>query len=125
MIVPPICDCGQMAIYRLRSDHLYRRDYGPVWECAPCQAWVGCHPDGKPLGRLANASLRRAKQAAHAAFDPKWHAIQREEQCSKSRARGVAYKWLADHLGIDVRDCHIGMFDEVQCQRVVEICANV
>jgi len=101
------------AIYPHRPD-LYSLNF---YQCSPCGAYVGCHKtgDGKqPLGRLANAELRKAKSAAHAAFDPMWK--------DGKKKRGSAYAWLADNLGIDKRDCHIGMFDVETCRRVVEIC---
>ena len=96
------------------------------WQCAPCKAHVGCHKSGAvmrvgnrkvtsdgtvPLGRLANAQLRQAKSAAHAAFAPLWRAggMQRRE----------AYAWLADQLGITVANCHIGEFDIEGCRAVV------
>lgn len=99
----------------LRDKHFYR--------CAPCKAWVGCHPGTKtPLGRLANAELREWKSKAHAAFDPLWkRKIARGVK--KNEARGAGYAWLADQLGIKREDCHVGMFDTSTCQRVVEICA--
>lgn len=98
----------------------------PYWFCAPCKAWVGCH-DGtqRPLGRLADAELRRAKQAVHAAFDPLWEAKMRRDGCSKGRARGAGYKWLAEKLGIDRKRCHVGMFDVATCLRAVEICSAI
>lgn len=102
----------------------HRRDLWPkkFYLCKPCDAWVGCHPpasaegggqgDGTvPLGRLANAELRAAKQAAHAAFDPLWK--------SGLMRRRKAYGWLAKQLDIPVQECHIGMFDVPQCNRVV------
>ncbi len=89
------------------------------WRCKPCGAWCGCHPaapkgmgDGTvPLGRLANAELRRAKSAAHAAFDPLWRdgPLKRKE----------AYAWLAKTMGLSWAQCHIGEFDVEQCQAVV------
>lgn len=113
----PSCPyCGGNAVYRYTSSHLYGgRDFGPVWECAPCGAWVGCH-DGtsKPLGRLANADLRAAKIAAHAAFDPLWRG--------GSMTRPEAYTWLAKQLGIPRKKCHIGMFDEASCYLVAKVC---
>lgn len=120
----PICPyCGARSIFRESSAHLYRRDYGPVWECSPCQAWVGCHPNTTmPLGRLADASLRTAKKAAHAAFDRLWLAKIRKEGCRKHEARGAAYRWLSQQLNVPTDECHIGMFDEAQCARVVELC---
>lgn len=100
-----------------------------IWRCLPCGAYVGCHPrankkgrggqgDGAvPLGRLANAELRRAKMAAHAAFDPLWK--------SKSMRRKEAYAWLATQLGISVDNCHIGMFDVDGCNAVIQVCSSV
>lgn len=100
-----------MVIYPHRPD-LYSKLF---YQCAPCSAYVGCHPDtDKPLGRLANAELRRAKSAAHAAFDPLW------KQGPWSRKR--AYSWMAEQLGIATEECHIGYFDIEQCRRVVDVC---
>lgn len=107
---------GGEEIYPHRPD-LYQKKF---WRCRPCKAYVGCHKpnvgygDGtRPLGRLANAELRAAKSAAHAAFDPIWqNGIAR---------RGSAYAWLANKLGIQPKQCHIGEFDVEQCKRVVQI----
>lgn len=90
------------------------------WRCAPCEAYVGCHkPNPKmghdgthPLGRLANAELRKAKWDAHSAFDPLW----RDDGPMRRRE---AYAWLAKGLGIGFEDCHIGEFDVAMCKRVV------
>lgn len=107
---------GGEEIYPHRPD-LYQKKF---WRCRPCKAYVGCHKpdvgygDGtRPLGRLANAELRAAKSAAHAAFDPVW-----QEGVVK---RGSAYAWLAEKLGIQAKQCHIGEFDVDQCKRVVQI----
>lgn len=105
-------------IYRGRPELHAKR----FWRCAPCGAHVGCHApnrrfgyDGtQPLGRLANASLRKAKARAHALFDPFWK--------SGRMSRVDAYTWLARELRIDVEACHIGEFDEAMCNRVEEIC---
>lgn len=87
----------------------------------PCQAWVGCHPGTEnPLGGLANAELRKAKQAAHAVFDPIWrNAV---EDGNRGKARRKAYRWLAGSLGIPEKQCHIGYMDVDQCMRTVEAC---
>jgi hypothetical protein len=65
------------------------------------------------MGRLANPELRRAKSAAHAAFDPLWK--------SRKMGRKQAYAWLARELGISVANCHIGMFDVDACRSVVKV----
>lgn len=101
---------GGDVIYPHRPDLYGRRFY----LCRPCDAYVGCHPGTtEPLGRLANAELRKARQKAHAAFDPMWKG--------GGQKRKEAYSWLASRIGVDVKDCHIGMFDVETCRRVVEV----
>lgn len=117
-----ICSyCGQPArlvsgliIYPYRDDLRQKK----FWQCQPCDAYVGCHEAGngygdgtRPLGRLADASLRSAKQKAHEVFDRLWM-----NQVQRNAARKRAYKELALRMGIKVDDCHIGMFDVTQCQ---------
>ena len=117
---------GQAVLLKFGQEgYPYSRAYGPVWMCVPCQAWCGCHPGtDRPLGRLANAELRLAKQAAHAAFDPLWQRKIRKEKCSKNKARNAGYRWLADQLGIPVEKTHIGEFNPAQCAAVVEVCSK-
>ena len=107
--------CSQPAVLT-SSKEVYRgQDYGKIYLCRPCNAYVGVHEGtDRPLGRLANAELRKLKMAAHAAFDPIWK--------SKQTRRSDAYRWLASKLGITMAECHIGMFDEDQCKKVVEFC---
>lgn len=116
----PTCPhCGRVSrltngaeVYPHRPD-LHKKKF---YLCSPCNAFVGCHPGTtKALGSPANAPLRSARQFAHSAFDPIWR------DGSKSRTR--AYKWLANELGIPAAKCHIGMFDEATCERVVALCA--
>lgn len=96
------------------------------WHCPPCRAWVGCHPPARengrggkgagdvPMGRLANAELRRAKQAAHEALDPLWR--------SGEMTRQGAYAWLAGALQIPHKQCHVGAFDVDRCRATVAAC---
>lgn len=112
------CDYCDRAAKRVTGKTVYphRPDLfaKPFWACMDCGAWVGCHPGtDNPLGRLANAALRKAKMAAHSAFDPLWR--------NGSMKRAEAYKWLAGQMGIAPQNCHIGMFDEDRCAAVVEI----
>ncbi len=129
----PYCDrpaalVGGAAIYPHRPD-LFGLKF---WQCEPCDAYVGCHKAGswrfergqkirhtgiEPLGRLADATLRAAKQRAHAAFDPLWKAGR--------MSRPEAYAWLASALGISVDNCHIGMFDVDGCGAVVAAVASL
>jgi len=117
--------CGEGAVLAATKEiyPLAQRNYGWFWLCRTCRAWVGCHPKTiRPLGRLANAELRAAKQAAHAAFDPFWKRMVYRGKMKKSYARKRAYAWLAGELNIPSRECHIGMFDIDLCQRTVAIC---
>ena len=85
------------------------------WLCTPCDAYVGCHKGStRPLGRLANATLRHARSRAHAAFDVLWK--------TKKMRRSEAYLWLANQLGLPFERTHIGEFDEPMCTRVEEVC---
>lgn len=123
VVIYPYCNDPATMV---KGDRIYlgRPDLAHLnfWLCAPCSAWVGCHRanpghgrDGtEPLGRLANADLRAAKQRAHAAFDPYWK--------NGGLARADAYAWLAASLGIPKDACHIGLFDLEMCRRVVQIC---
>lgn len=102
---------GGKKIYPHRPD-LYEKVF---YECEPCGAFVGCHfGTTNPLGRLANAELRKKKMAAHALFDPIWRTGQ--------MSRSEAYKMLAEKLGIEQKDCHIGMFDVDMCNKVIQVC---
>lgn len=128
-----ICPYCQNPAEYTDSAAVYRgQSYGMVYLCRPCDAYVGVHKGtDKPLGRMANKDLREWKVKAHAAFDPLWEAKlakrrrERGPEYKKVFARGSGYKWLAEQLGIERKDCHIGMFDVEQCKRVVEICQPI
>lgn len=117
------CDYCNTASRLVKGDEIYphREDlyHFNFWLCDRCKAYVGCHRNGdgtKPLGRLANAELRLAKRKAHMAFDPLWK--------EGRMTRPEAYKWLADKLGINRRNCHIGMFEVGLCLLTVKVCLS-
>lgn len=96
--------CGKRAEFVDSAEVYHGRSYGMIYLCRPCDAYVGCHGNGKgdsPKGRLANAELRRWKIAAH-----------------------NAYAWLAEQMGLPKEKTHIGMFDVAECQQVIQICTN-
>ena len=106
--------CGGKATLTSSTVVYGGKDYGPIYLCDPCWAWVGCHQGTyKPLGRLANAELRTWKQAVHRTFDAIWKR--------GPMTRKQAYAWLAKSLGIEEKDCHIGMFDVETCKRVITL----
>lgn len=117
----PICPyCNKLSelvkgdvVYSHRPD-LYNKSF---YICHSCDAYVGCHPNStRPLGRLANKRLRALKSVAHVSFDPFWkeHLMHRRE----------AYAKLAQEMNIPIESCHIGMFNEEQCEEVARICRN-
>lgn len=114
--------CGTPAVL-VDSRVIYGTSYGRAWACGrypECDAYVGCHQGtDRPKGTLADAALRRARKAAHAAFDPLW------QRRGGGNRRSVAYAWLARQLGLGVDDCHMGLFDLETCRRVVEVCSRL
>lgn len=70
----------------------------------------------------ADLETRRARQDAHAAFDPLWRRKMAKEGISKTKARGRGYKWLAAQIGMDPKHCHIGEMTAADAMRVVEVC---
>jgi len=119
MNMNPICPYCQKEseLVTGKEIYLHRTDLHSkaFYRCKDCDAYVGCHPGTtKPLGRLADAELRKAKLNAHAAFDPMWQG--------GKMARKLAYAWLARALKIPVDKCHIGEFDVEMCERVKFVC---
>lgn len=71
--------------------------------CEPCEAYVGCHKGTtNPLGIVAKKDLRLLKLKCHYWFDKLYK--------EKFMKRKQAYKLLANHLGKESKDTHIGMF---------------
>lgn len=112
------------------SEIIYRRSYGMIYLCRPCDAYVSINKvTGLSLGRLANKELREAKKEAHYWFDQ----IARTSLINKVynkyipgiSNRNKAYRWLSEQLGIPVETCHIGMFDVGDCKRVVNLCKPI
>lgn len=115
--------CGKKPVLE-NSSIIYGKDYGPIYMCRPCRAWVGVHKGTvKPLGRLANEELRYWKKEAHASFDPIWQA-KVNQGWGKFKARNSTYEWLAKEMKLPLEHTHIGMFDVNQCKKVIELCKN-
>lgn len=118
----PYCEGIPVLLKYGKLNYPYKQDFGSIFVCVPCQAWVGCHKGTEtPLGRLANKELRDAKQVAHSFFDGLWKR-KISKGYTKEDARSAAYKWLAKQLGTLEMYTHIGMFDIDQCNKVVEVC---
>lgn len=124
--IEPVCiECGKMgvmttgeAIYPHRPD-LWSK---PFFRCE-CGAYVGAHPGTEiPLGYPAGPATRRARNDAHAAFDPLWKAKAARDGIGKGKARGLGYAWLSRTLGIEPAACHISHMSAADALRVVAAC---
>ncbi len=105
------------------SSVIYGKDYGMVYLCKSCKAYVGTHKNNpkKSLGRLANYELRMLKKEAHKYFDYLWQkGLSRGRR--KYEVRNSAYTWLSHSLDIPKKYCHIGMFDIETCKKVIQLC---
>lgn len=112
--LPPLCACGQFTRPAFGSEvypHLRHLHHKKVFLCVPCWAYVGTHPDGRPLGTPANRELRRARQLLHVRqVDPLW--LNQPEK----NARTMVYAFLAERLGLTADECHVGCFDLERCR---------
>lgn len=111
----PCGECGTSMVLRLSK-------YGLFYGCPrfpQCRGTHCAHPDGAPIGIPCNAETKRARMAAHAAFDGMWKAW--AERAGNCAARNDAYAWLRLEMGLTKEQAHIGRFDKEQCARVVEL----
>lgn len=129
---PTCLYCGQLAqlvtgdaIYPHRPDLAHKY----FWECAPCDAYVGCHAGTqRSLGVPARKELRRARNALHdQVIDPIWKSAPEcgvyacapgDERARKSIQRSAqprVYRFLAHKLGLPLEETHVGMFTIEQC----------
>src|SRR6478609_12118401 len=109
--------CGNRAEF-VDSSEVYSRSYGMMYLCRKCDAYVGCHQySDRPLGTLAKKELRDLRSQVHAVFDPQWKSA----VFAKRSKRSEAYAGLAKLLGIDIKICHVGMFDEARCKEALKL----
>lgn len=107
----PTCgDCGAaMELSKGRFGWFLRCERFPR-----CRGTHAVHQDTlEPTGTPADAETRRWRRIAHDSFDRLW--------IDGHMARPDAYEMLAEKLGIDVDDAHIGSFDLARCKRVLDI----
>lgn len=117
--VPPTCiECANTAkLVTGQRIYPHRRDlYSRHFYLCQCGAYCGTHKGTtRPLGYPCGPETRKARSAAHAAFDPLWRGK------SAPMRRDEAYKWLAGKLGIPRGDCHIGMMNADLALRTAKI----
>lgn len=116
-----VCNvCQEEAVVLCNNREVYNgKQYGKwpyVYRCVACNAYVGLHPDTDlPLGTLADASTREARNASKQLF----HKV---TELYFGGKREAAYPWFANQLKMATNVCHFGMFDEVDALRAGEVC---
>ena len=102
-------DCG--AAMELKPSR-YGQFYGcSTWRETKCPGSHGAHPDGRPLGIPASKATKEARMRAHECFDRLWK--------SGAMARGQAYVWMQQALGMGADDAHIARFSIEQCDSLI------
>lgn len=81
--------------------------------------YVGTFSNGKSLGRLADAQLRKFKREGHDIFDQLW---QGENKIFNTRDQ--AYTWLSKKMKISKDLTHFAMFNDDQCIQCIKIVNN-
>lgn len=110
-------DCGAKMTLRQTYKAKFGDDPGRklFYGCSrfpECKGSHGAHDCGTPLGIPANKETKRARIAAHEAFDQLWRG-------RKARmTRKEAYWKLAERMG--VKEIHIAECDKEGCERVIE-----
>jgi hypothetical protein len=107
----PCPDCGAEMVLRWAS-FAERLFYGCVrWP--ECTANHGAHPNGYPLGKPADRDTRRARSAAHRAFDRLHNGR------GAPMTRTAAYAWMRVALRLTDEAAHIALFGREECSRLV------
>lgn len=123
MQVPEICRyCGGVirlvpaeAIYGEAAAQRLELAGEWIYQCQNCNARVGCHKGTtRPLGNVANETLRLKRMETHQVFDAYWKR--------RGMTRTAAYRWLAKRLHLSEEQTHIGSFEMDQCQKVINLC---
>jgi hypothetical protein len=111
--VKPICPYCQKPAKLIDSAAVYNgRSYGLIWDCRPCDAYVGVHKGTEnALGALADKETRRARMQAHAAFDPLWKR--------EGMSRRGAYGLMQAVMGMTAEEAHISRMTVEQCRRLI------
>ena len=119
--IPTSCsNCGSNNIRYTTNDEIYGKIYGNggCYLCDDCGAYVGVHntKSKKPLGRFSTKELRNLKMQCHSLFDPFWKY--------QGLNRKDCYGYLANRLGLHLRETHFGWFDKEYLEKALVILKN-
>lgn len=78
--------------------------------------YVGTFSNGKSLGRLADAELRKLKRNGHEVFDKLWQGVE-----ATFNSRDHAYAWLSRKMRLSMDLTHFAMFNNEQCIQSIQI----
>jgi hypothetical protein len=122
MINPPKCFCGANTVYQDSKSYYHGTSYGMRYICErfpDCRGSVGAHPNGSPLGSVPDSVTSPLRIQCHSIIDPLWRY---EDLRGKQRneKRNSVYKWVGKIMGMDRKDCHVGMFSADQCRMFLE-----
>jgi len=102
--------CGQPAL-RSKGRWGVRYDHCGLW------AW-GDHP-------LVDGATHKARRAAHVAFDQTWSSDLISTPREIQQRRSVAYRQLAELMGMSPKDCHIKQMNQQQAEKVISVISDL
>lgn len=120
--IPTKCTlCGSKNIrYTSNAEIYHGRQYGNgyCYLCDDCGGSVGVHDTKNkiPLGRFANKELKDLKMSCHKKFDPLWK--------NTKFKRPDCYGYLANKLGLMLRETHFGWFDKEYLEKALKVLEN-
>ena len=109
--------CGSPVIYRT-ADGIYKENTkrAMLFVCSrypSCNAYVRANKvTKKPIGTLADPSLRRLRNQAHRFFNRLYE--------SGLMSKGEAYNWLSVLTGMPESMAHIGFMGEYNCGLIID-----
>lgn len=114
IIAAEICPYCNGKTVRTNEEEIYKRQFKgrDIIRCEnwpTCDAYVGCHDDGKPLGRLSDWALRIDKKKCHESLDVLW----RQEYMKRQQV----YRELSEYLGLPKELTHIGYFNKAYTRK--------
>lgn len=99
--------CGKPVV-KIDSRLIYGRDYGEMFACSDypkCDSYGGT--------TVASKELRELRKECHRQFDKIW--------LSGEKKRSTAYWWMSRKMKKPKEQCHISLFREDDCRKLLKI----